>query len=272
MWAPFAESHSIERIRVVIALKQPLGQKKIRELQGSFEAAREGLGFDPLVETSGAALAFQFGPAGIVPLSDQGKNTLAGWQAKRSISPDFVAEALTLNTTDGPQGGATLTYESTEYTRWNVFAERLHKVLNPIVQSYMGHGDLATVFLEFYDRFNWTNQGSIGRPSDFLPALSIAMPSAAMDDGELWHMYRGWFEAGLHGKLLINQNFDCQDLQLNGQNVRTIQILTRAEGRVGFWDLENVPLGAHLDIMHDRTKEVFSNVLSDDMKRQIGIV
>ena len=273
MWTPVAGSHSIERVRLAITLKQPLAQKKVRELLSRFEHARGNLGFDPVAETTGAAIAFQFGPAGIIPVADQEASALTGWQAKRNLNPQFVAEALTLNSGSGPQSGASLIYENTEYTRWEVFLNRSERVLESIVHEFIGHGDLGTIFLEFYDRYNWVNDGhKAGRPSDFLPALKAALPNAAMEEGELWHLYRGWFELGQYGKLLINQNFDCQDIVTNNSSVRSIQILTRAEGRAGFWELEGNPLESHLSIMHERTKSVFAEVLSDEMQSKIGIV
>jgi hypothetical protein len=75
----------------------------------------------------------------------------------------------------------------------------------------------------------------------------------------------------LYGRLLVNQNFDSQDVLINGENRRSIQVLTRAEGRVGFWDTENPSLHEHLEIMHSRTKAVFANMLTTDMRARIGI-
>lgn len=163
-----------------------------------------------------------------------------------------------------------LLYEVTEYTRWPDFLERFEAVAASVARDLLALDD-ASLALEYHDRFWFEGPPNEAVPSQLLRGAEAVVPRAAQDGADLWHVHRGWFEAGQYGRLLIQHNIDALDEAVQNRPRRVVRVVTRAEGRKGAWTIAEDTLRPHLDIMHDRTKAVFADALTDEACRQVGI-
>ena len=276
MWLPVAGVHSIERVRVTVNLRQSLATKIVRDFGKEIDPIRQELGFDPLISTGTQMLSFQAGPEGFVSLPPQEGNVGSGWELRRNPAPGRTVElfALSSQPVAAPNQPATsLVYETGEYSRWPIFQDRFAVVTQRILPRFVELGDVQSVILEYTDRFLSVPIGEKSRPGELLNLLEGVLPPSVVEDGEFFHIHRGWFEPAAFGRLLINLNFDGQDVEVApGQVQRTVQILTRAEGRAGIWNTDGPSIDHQLTVMHEQTGRVFREALVPAISEQIGLV
>lgn len=263
-WKPAAGLHAIERVRIILTFSQPFSSKMVKSTGSEFDEIRSGLGFEAKAIIQAQTFVIQQGAPGLSPEPSIASGQISGWRFQRLDVNGRVLEFFELN---GPH----LVYESIEYGRWPNFHKRFSDVTNAVFGQLIRAGDLVGLALEYFDRFVFDVPDGIAKPSEIMPALSSILPKVAMEQGELWHLHRGWFEPGDFGKLLINQNFDAQDVEGPEGQRPSIQIYTKAEGRQPFWRLDDTGLDHHLQLMHDRTKSVFGDKLTHEMLTAVGM-
>lgn len=261
-WRPMTEQHAIERVRVTLAFDRPIPPKKVRALGMRVRDHMQGLGFGPIALQSGQAIAIQVSPGG-QPVAVQQPQEVNGWTFQNTTVLGVSTEAFQL-------ADNALLYEITEYTRWASFLERFEAVAADVVSDLLALDD-ASLSLEYHDRFWFEGPPNEAVPSQLLRWAEAVVPSASQDGADLWHVHRGWFEAGQHGRLLIQHNIDAQDEAVQGLLRRVVRMVTRSEGRKGVWTVAEDNLRPHLDIMHDRTKAVFAEALTDEVCSRVGI-
>lgn len=268
-WRPATEQHAIERVRIALTFDRPLPHRKIRGLGASLGDRLPSLGFGPIMVQAGPSISIQMGPNGPVAVPQDPQDS-AGWTFQRTNSRGLAVEAIQLVEN-------MLTYESMEYSRWPSFFERFRNVASEVAGELLSLEDPASLTLEYQDLFWFEGPPTSARPSELLRIAAEVVPAAALDGQNLWHVHRGWFEEGRRGgddfgRLLLRHNLDASDGAMRNQQRRIVRMNTLAEGRRGFWTIAGDDLQPHLDIMHARTKEVFSEALTDEVCRRIGIV
>lgn len=262
-WCPIHDGHAIERVRVICVFQADIRPKFTQRLAEFIEAKRTAFGLGPMREIKGQGLVFQFAPNGAFTPPAQ-PSQLSGWAFQRTLPDDKIVESVSLE-------NATLSYEVAEYTRWNPFYDRVVALLEDVVKEMSTYDDMAALALEYFDRFVYQGPIEDSDPRSIFKLNEKIIPSEALDNGNLWHLHRGWFEPSARGKLLVNQNLDSQDGQINGRPARSVAIMTKIEARSTETVLSAASLTDSLPEMHTRSKQVLQDVLNSEAIDMIGM-
>lgn len=260
-WRPLHSNHAIERVRLVVQFSEQVPAKILRTMSDIIASKRHDLRMTG--PTPVQNFEFQIGPGGTVPVqSIKG----AGWQFTRTSSNGLPLEALVCD-------GVTLTYETTEYQRWEVYTRRLQKLLADALAPTMKVMDAQMISLEYLDRFLFDGPASEADARTLLSSHTEAINTKAISGKSIWHLHKGWFEEFQGGQVLINQNFDAQDgIFLGGSDVRrSIQITTRAEFRAQVYDVKLEMFDQHIENLHSLTKGYFSGSIKAEHCANVGI-
>jgi uncharacterized protein (TIGR04255 family) len=263
-WRPIHPNHAIERTRIVVQFTDELPRKTIQKLGEAFDAQRAQFGFGPRSEIKSLSFSLNVDePSMPVAMPDLQPS---GWQYNREVGKGAIAEAVTLK----PEG---LVYENTDYVRWAGFWERSSGIIQPLVSEAASITDFKLFALEYFDRFVF-----VGSPRQADPSLLVSdrlvntLPNSARDGGEPWHIHRGWFETIDGIRVLINQNLDAQDGFVGkGKPSRSVGIYTKVERRDQSDTVDANQFKEDMKRMHDISKMVFSDAISDEAHEMIGL-
>ncbi|WP_289155608.1 TIGR04255 family protein [uncultured Salipiger sp.] len=260
-WTPVQQRHAIERVRFEVAFTESLPARVVDSAKRTFEQVRNDVRFEEPTHQE----YHQFLVGRDAALSRAGKGT-DGWLARRKLASGLIAEAVTLNST-------TFSYETTDYRDWGTAYRRFEKIAAKIIEQIATVVDFRSVAHDYVDRFVFQGFPKDAKPTDiFVPALLAPLNEGARSGRFLWHIHHGWFEDVDGRSILVNQNFDAQDGQTpTGTDVRSLQILTKAEFRPKPDQFSVVDLEVIVKQLHDICNERFSSVLTDDAKKMIGL-
>lgn len=261
VWRPLQPNHAIERARIIVRYNSVLPEKFLRKLSVDGESERLSLGFNNTNSREGHQIAFGPGVQNTIPSEQQ----YFGWDWQKLSTNNSPLEILV-------QEDRSLIYESLEYSRWGEFSERFGKVSNPFLEAASEVVDVASVSLEYVDRFVFEGAPEKADPTLALKNLENVVEGEALTGRKLWHFHRGWFERLDDENVLVNQNIDAQDGTVpEGNSVRSLQIFTKTELRLVPGSFSLVWLQNSLQSLHKRSKEVFAQNLTDDLIEKIGI-
>ena len=265
VWRPLNPNHAIERAKVTLIFSQDVPDLARSKVMASFDARRADLDFGAVSLIQGAMFSFQFGqaaPAGI----QQAPGAVLGWQFARAAAPGLALEVVEMN-------GGQMSYESSEYSRWAFFIERLQKVWGDMPDFL---GDIVSrkvTVLEYVDRFIYDGDPKQADVRQVLGDVADVIPEQAASGNRLWHIHRGWFEDLSGEDVLVNVNLGTQDgiLGQDGQVLRSLEGLTRVELRHGAGKDNISSLYADLEGLHQVANRTFARALSPEGRAMIGI-
>lgn len=261
-WRPLHPEHAIERVRVVFSFSNPLSQKVVNRLRQTADELRMELGLAPVSEVITEDMALVAGPSG-AQVQSLMKNT--GWRLISEQEGAFIPEAFTLVQNS-------LTYEVSNYLRWAQFRDRFQSIANMFLDDILPIVDIDTIGLEYYDRFIFDGYAENAVPDALLSHAKLQnLRDMDSEKAELFHIHVGWFETLNNHRCLINQNVDAQEGEVNGQKARSISILTKVDYKQPHGTTSAAEAIDMLDCLHDRSKIVFSDALSDAAKRSVGL-
>lgn len=260
-WRPLHNTHAIERVKITVQFTTTVPAKVARQMSDAVFQKRHEHRLTGPTPIQMIDVNLTPGETGQVVNRVDG-----GWQYTRTSSNGLPLEAIILNQN-------TLSYETSEYQRWEVFKRRLEKFFDGAVSAASHSMDVETLILEYVDRFIFNGPATSANVADLLNGLEHVIPRQALEGKSLWHFHRGWFEEAQGGNILINQNFDAQDGNVLGRQdaKRSIQILTRADLRRSVYPVDIERMTHHLDILHDITKSHFMSALSKDHHSSVGL-
>lgn len=260
-WKPHQPEHAIERVRLLAVFKSALPARFVRKLAADGETRRIELGFTSKNLREGKQ--FSIGPNS-AHLADA-PIELFGWDWQLVSAANSPIETLILENN-------ALVYETSQYSSWKNFIDRFDQVGRPTLSDVLNVTDLASLSLEYIDRFVFDGDASKARPDELFKNVSENLHVDAACGRELWHLHKGWFETTKNLRLLINQNFDAQSGQLaDGTQLRSVQVFTKTEFRPDQEGIDFEGIQAHLDIMHDRSIDLFADVLKSEMLPHVGL-
>lgn len=262
-WRTLHPKHAIERTRVAIVFSELVPEKLQQAARKNMDQRREELGFESVNDLSGTAFSLQInGPnAAVQPQV----GPVQGWQFTRTSENGLPLEVIEMN-------GAELSYVSMTYGRWDLFKQRLSKVLGNIPMMLGDVLSRRVTILDYTDRFVFDGDPLRADATFLLGDLARTVPDAAASGGELWHINRGWFQETSSRRILVNVNLATQDGRLDDKdNVRSVQAFTRTEVRHVEKDRGVEMLFEDLDVLHTVSKKAFGDSISDDAKKMIGM-
>lgn len=263
-WKPIFPSHAVERVRVVVTFAENVPGRLASTLAEKFDQIRSDLGFGPHTQFATTSIAFGINPSGMLPMQvPQGHS---GWQFVREGEAGLPVEAFVLN-------GNTLVYEMSDYSRWNLVLDRFLEVCGNALSEISGVVDAQSVVHDYFDRFIFSGAANVALPSELLVSeLTESLPDEVKSGHQLWHLHRGWWDGDGKERLLINQNFDALDAETpEGEQVRSIQIYTKAEKRMVDVGLDLTRISEHLNQMHSRCNDAVRWSLNPTMRTMVGL-
>jgi len=262
VWKPLQPNHAIERVRIVVQFGNELPAKFLRKLAADAEELRLKLGFTSKNLREGRQIIF--GPVG-VNVEEQ-PFELIGWDWQKLSPANFPIETLVLE-------NRSLIFETAEYARWTNFIEKFEETALPSLSAITEVVDVSSFSLEYVDRFIYTGDPNSAAASEILEKIVDQIPTEAAQGKELWHLHRGWFEGINDQKMLVNQNLDMQDGQsVANEVIRSLQIFTKTELRFAQPAFDYNVFKPYLDVMHNRSKELFGTLLKEETKKKIGLI
>jgi uncharacterized protein (TIGR04255 family) len=262
-WRPLHSQHAIERVRLIVQFNEQVPAKVVRRMSDALFALRHETRMTGPTSVQGFGFSMVQAEGGMIP---QPQPVTNGWQFTRNASNNAPLEAVVLD-------GMSLTYETTEYQRWDAFKRRTKKVLDQALQIACESVDFQSISMEYIDRFMFVGNATEARVIDLLTDASPMLHPDAVSGKHLWHLHRGWFEDFNGGKILINQNFDAQEGIAAGQSAptRSLQVLTKAESRADSLDLSIETYEENLETLHNLTKSYFKAAIVQTHHESLGL-
>lgn len=260
-WKPRHEAHAIERVRVLLAFKDPLTSKLLSSATNVIASKSKELGFDSVLPAESAVAMIKIDITGGSPEQDVTKN---GTLLQRHVDGRRIEE---VGFRDGGFGYLTLTYG-----RWENLRGRLEEVVYPALQLIQAAAELKTVKLEYWDSFQFEGPPDKADIDGLLDNFQSSLPKEVLSGGSQWHSHIGWFENSDFGPVLINRNFDVADRKSeNEEKVRVLTAYSMVEqrgesGQVPFDQVDTI-----LTQLHDRSLLLFGEALTNEYREQIGI-
>ena len=262
-WRPLHSQHAIERVRLIVQFNEQVPEKVVRRMSDALIALRHDIRMVGPTPVQGFGFSMVQAEGGVIAQLQPGTG---GWQFTRNASNNAPLEAVVF-------AGGSLTYETTEYQRWDAFKRRTKKILDEVLQIACQSVDFQSVSIEYIDRFMFDGNATEARVEALLIGASPMLHADAVSGKHLWHLHRGWFEDFNGGKVLINQNFDAQEGSVAGQNVptRSLQVLTKAELRADSLDLSIEKYEENLETLHNLTKSYFKAAIVQTHHESLGL-
>ena len=262
-WRPLHSQHAIERVRLIVQFNEQVPAKVVRRMSDSLFALRHETRMTGPTPTQGLSFSMVQVEGGMIP---QPQAVTNGWQFTRNASNNAPLEVVVFD-------GMSVTYETTEYQRWDAFRRRTKKVLDEVLMTACEAVDFQALSIEYVDRFMFAGHATEAKVDDLLTGASPMLHPDAGSGKHLWHLHRGWFEDFNGGKVLINQNFDAQEGIVAGQTAptRSMQVLTKAELRADSFDLSAEKYEENLETLHDLTKSHFKAAILQSHHESLGL-
>lgn len=264
---PIHQAHAIEQVLFVLQFDRPLNDvnfAKVREVSEQFQSELPGRNDVQNIKM----VIGPTGPAGSTPPTPV--------TVFRRVGPDGTVEnELRVEPTS-------LTFRTSLYTRWDAVWTRTRKYFDAIIPMYVEHAKISGVGLNFIDKFVWVGAISECRPSLLLRPESNYLCPHVHTAKDLWHSHTGAFlRIDSKTKRLLNINVDYIDENRpNGlRRVVTITtVLTDFMNQPGYASSEVAAgdasefFAAHMKQLHKFGKEVFGNIINDEMSKRIALI
>lgn len=272
-WLPFSDAHSIEVVSAAINFSEPLTEVSWKKVTRDADAIRKAAG---LSETM-PAIQFMIGappsPATGPPVSA----TLFMSSKAIDVSgmPRAPLETLTI-------GRAGLALQTTVYTRWDAFFERMRMLLVPPLRAALRSTGILSLRLEYKDSFRFVGDGP-PIAARLLNLKSGLIAPHVFENEQLWHSHTGFFEQAAGCKeRLVQINIDANvsaDTGTPDVSFRSVTITTAVQNNLtsgGSESLDNEEELANsqiamFDSLHQRSKDLFRQIISNETASQVGI-
>jgi uncharacterized protein (TIGR04255 family) len=256
---PIFPSHAIERCGITVTFREVLPEKSFDKAGALASEASARKGFRRLASNNlGISIDAMTGKLG----------PIVGAQPQTFVLPDqsaslFLAPSLII-------------WQNARYVRWEPFIGHFQDVASATLGEFFKSVSLASVRLEYWDRFNWT-----GSWNDF-DALQLIRPDATAVVNQWqnwrrqWHSHAGWFEHVESCRRLVNVNIDVGEVADRPSVLIYTMMLDEPNvagyGEVDVKALDEKYVFARLEVLHKDLKSLLGSVLQQAMIHRIGLI
>jgi len=279
-WQPLHENHSIESVSASVNFAEPLTEIIWRKAVREVEAKAGAMGLSERDAVNAFQIAIGANAIGLAsPSIDIGQIGLPSQIESVRIARSHIdeasgqkraAESISI-------GRQVITYQSTTYTRWAAYSERLNELFGAALDVSLGAVRPAVLRLEYKDSFRFDGAGE-PLVSGFLKDVSPLIAKHVFDKTDLWHSHTGFFEkSDRSDQRLIQINLDANNVVHVAQRetARLVNIMTAVQENFHAWpEDKEITAGELLGIfesMHQRCTEVFREVVSPETAKRIGL-
>lgn len=268
---PLHDAHAIEQIQIIIGFSEPLGPEKISHVREAMNAFQDELPGETLLQS--ISLLVEQSPGATASASTQSQPN--GF-ARLRAGPDAAIQ------TEVRIEPTAIRVRTTVYTRWATIWAQIGQYLRTIVGTFVENSKVTSVSLVFVDKFVWNGQADQCKPASLLRAASRHLCPHVFTAPDMWHSHTGAFSyADRHTKRLMNVNVDyLEEPGLKGPRrvVGIATVLTDMFNQPELEPLHILPgdafssLEERLGQLHDVSKDIFADVISDAMCDRIALV
>lgn len=271
-WKPLYPHHAIQQATAVIQFHQPIPDlpwRRIQSLARSLSSQAEMVTEKPLQQV-GFSLSLDGAPA-IAP------SETVGLEFLRFERPDFYSDKFSVQRN-------VLMLENWRYTRWNAFSRRIQTILNPILEIYLSLVPIATISLEYHDRFDAAEPNSSPDCGEVIRHPSPLIAEQAFSSDRPWHCQIGYFTETeiANSSLLANVDVQVADIFMDPfgrSRTRAARIRTALVQQFPFSESDGPQdveastdfIGKCLDRLHIQLKTTLRQVITDDAAREIAL-
>lgn len=269
---PIHEAHAIEQVLFVLQFERPIDDvnfaealKIAEQFQNELPGRAEIQGFELAI---GAPVIVGPVPLGSVPLGPSIGSVF------RRIGPDgTVQNELRLQRTS-------MTFRTSLYTRWDAVWTQTRKYFSDILIKYAAQTRMSGISLNYVDKFAWVGRMAECQPNLLLRQGSNYLCPHVYATQDLWHSHTGAFLRVGKIKRLLNINVDYLDEHPSTGLRRVVTITTVMSDLInqpGYAATEITPnnvvefVDAHMRQLHDFGKEVFGQIINDEMCKRIAL-
>lgn len=268
---PIHEAHSIEQVAFTVQFDRPLEDALFAEVLTAATPFKNDLPGQEEIQRYAVAFGIQ-GARAPVPTSSGG---LPIGRQFRRVGPDgSIENELRLER-------ESLMFRTLLYSRWSDTWSRAKQYLDVVTPIFLRQVGIASVSLNFVDKFSWR-----GNLEDFTPSLLLRVGSNYLcphifEAKDLWHSHTGAFiKIDGNTKRLLNINVDSLDEQLPDGPRRVVMattVLTDLLNQPGYEPLVVAEADAvsfidnHMQSLHAESKKVLANIINDTMSKRIAL-
>lgn len=261
---PILPAHAIERCGITVIFDQPLPEKIYIRLRDDVVASLRRVGLTPRTQQS-LSFTVDAQTGRIIP------------QANPPVGP------MHFGSNDGAAqlfyAPNSLVWHTNRYIRWRPFFSQYESVASFILENFLQSVSIASLQIEYWDRFLWTGDWASVNYDHLLDAgARVARPPA--HSLKEWHSHAGWFERADELRRLINLNLDVAEYASPTQGaVPSVGIYTMLRDEMNAPGFGSVTpdeqsltyLMDRLDKMHVASKKVLADTISDGMRKRISL-
>ncbi len=259
-WKPLHEAHAIDRVRILVQFNSPLTDKTLTKAASPATSKFRELGFEEIQRASSTIQNLMIPNQG-APMPPE--STENGWVLKRSAAGVVEEEA---GFRDGVFG-----YLSTEYGRWENLSKRFWDIFENSLTISLESIDIASVKLEYWDRFVFDGEATNADLNDLLLAFDPVIPRDVISGAALMHSHAGWFEDHVGSPVLVNRNIDVIEEHNAEQKLRICNIFTLVEFRPNPLIDSVQTCKDVLEHLHRRSLALFGSSVSEVQREKIGL-
>ena len=284
-WEPLHEAHAIRVAAAVINFSESLNEISWRRVVRAAEQKCIPAGLTNKATANVIQLVFGGGNLAGAPLQIPSKEAdqVQSLSFQRTIVDELPSGGVRNQIIEQVVIGRTaLQYQTLAYTRWKDVEAQITGLLSPSLEIAVLSVPVANIRLEYHDAFTHRGDG-VPNLRELLREGSPILACHIFERSDLWHSHTGFFETPEGGpKRLVQVNVDANEVMepdAEGPR-RTVSVMTAIQDNfrsdLSTADLEN-PLEtatsylSRFDSLHDRSKDVFSQVVSDLMADRIGL-
>ncbi|SEF72195.1 TIGR04255 family protein [Methylobacterium sp. 190mf] len=263
---PIYPAHAIERCSATLAFGEPLTDKLMQKVKAKANPLFAHLQMFAQVQPQ---YGIEINPqTGAVTPKQMGLGSFIYSNAEQTLNCIITPGAIIWN--------------NVRYVRWQPFIGQIEQVLPPVLDIIIDAVDIASIKLEYLDRFYWSGDWSNFDSQKLLRNDRGMWAETAKRAKREWHSHSGWFDYVSHSvRSLININVDVVSAARPGENgaVPSVGILTllqdqmvRGENgaRFGQEGVFKDPI-SQLDKQHHVLKGVLAEVIVPQMAERIAL-
>tara|TARA_R110002094_G_scaffold41183_2_gene53617 strand:+ start:210 stop:1007 length:798 start_codon:yes stop_codon:yes gene_type:complete len=261
-WKAKHEAHAVERMRIICEFSELVPEKvlkkacnpildKFREFK--FDTQEPAVEPPRIIQLNGAQVALEEA------------NKTKGHVLRRTDGEDVLEEVGFRNSRFG--------YVTTTYGRWSATLNRLGEVFFPALEPLQDVTLLKSIKIEYWDLFEFEGNASSADTTALLSKSDPSIPDDVVKGRSTWHSHIGWFEESGGHNVLINRNLDVVDRRGADEDViRALKLLTLVQIQSPDEGIEIGELRTVLDDLHKVSLRVVANTISENVKREIGML
>jgi uncharacterized protein (TIGR04255 family) len=278
---PIHSAHAIEQMAISVQFTRPVDDTAFKNIFDKSESFKETLpgvtpGFGLIPFGGGVPFGVPFG-AGVQFIGNMpGVHQFPQGITYSKTRPDGTLE------TDLVLSRQSVTFRTTGYTTWREVWASASKYFESLFPLYIGGFPIASVGLNYLDKFYWVGDIAAVEVSNLIRRGSPYVASHVLTTRDLWHSYTGVFiRADSETKRLLNVNIDCvEDSSPKGDLRRVVSIGTSLTDMFNQpnYDAKTMTDGdgitvfrEHLAILHSQSKQAFVQIITDAMCQRIAL-